>query len=184
MKPRAEKKNSDIIVGSPRRAHIESPAAIVNAVDPCHIPNACDVLAAFEEELYPSGPDTNFTSQKFFVQFSRWGPGSASEDELMMFATAVFPREGIQRLAEICRDKDLILIRGVLTLVNPETKARASFDYAAAVADLIDSVPEVQDVYTFGVRKNKNDPLIICGAHADDLKSLEDGAAHTCRHHH
>lgn len=164
-KPRAEGKNSDILVGSPGRAHIEHPAAVVNSVDPCHIPNACDVLAALEGELYPSGPNADTASQ-FFVQFTRWGPGSVPKDELMMFATAVFPREGIQRLAEICRDNDLILIRGVLTLINPKTKARASFNYAAAVADLIDSVPEVQDVYTFGVRKSKNDPLIICGAHA------------------
>jgi hypothetical protein len=165
-----------MLVGPPRRVHIEHPAAVVNSVDPCLISNACDVLAAFEEEL--GDPP------QFFVRFTRWGPSSASKDGLMMFATAVFPREGIRRLAEICRDNGLILIRGALTLINPKTKARVSFDHAAAVADLIDSVPEVQDVYTFGTRTHKNDPLIVCGAHSHDLKSLGDGAAHICGHHH
>ncbi len=161
---------------APSLIHIGHPAAVINTVDPCHIPSAPDVLDAFEHEVYPSG-----TPRQFFVQFSRWGHLSVPENEWAMVATAVFPREGIQRLAEICRDHELILVRGVLTMIEADTGARAAFDYAPAVANVIDTIPEPQDVYTFDVRKSKDDPLIVCGHHEFNPKS---GVVHGCGHHH
>lgn len=151
------------------RAHLEHPAIVINAVYPCAVPEAPEVLDIFEKELYPSGPNADLVSRKFHVRFSHWGPKDAPHDELMLFATAVFPREGIPRLAEICRDNGLVLVRGVTTLVDGDTAERVPFDYTAAVSDCIDTVPEVEDIYTFARRESENAPLIICGVHAHEL---------------
>lgn len=164
-----------------KRAHIEHPAAVVNAVDPCYVPKAPEVLAAFEAELYPSNPGDDPASRQFLAQFSHWGPGDLPDEELMTFATMVFPREGIPRLSEICRDHGLVLMKAILNLVNAETKEYVEFDYAAAVADLIDSVPDRGDVYTFMPRKDDQQPLIVCGLHEHELPA-EIRTGHECDH--
>ncbi len=146
-----------------RRIHIDHPAVVISSVVPCSVPNVPAVLSAFQAEVHPGDNPSTEGPRRFLIQFSRWGPQGVPEESLLTLATAVFPREGVQRLAEICRDHGLVLIKGIPTLFNAARRERIVFDYAAVVSGLVDTPPSIQDVYTFGVRQNAQQPLIVCG---------------------
>lgn len=159
---------------SPGLAHIEHPAAVINLVDPCLVENACDVLEVFEQELYPSDPNTNPVDRKFNVVFTRVGSKNEPLERRALLATAVFPREGVSRLAEICWNSGLVLIRGGLTMVDAETQKQHVFDYKMPVAHVIDTIPAAEDVYTFGIRTPETNPgpsHIICGHQDSELNA-------------
>jgi hypothetical protein len=175
--------------------HLEHPAAVVVVARPCFLPEAGEVLSSFEKEVYPEGGDA---LPKFLTQFSVWGPpggdcksgpnagdaaadaGADAEDSdgdcggPVVVMTAVFPREGIPRLAELCHGEGLILMRCELTAINPETNERMVFDLATAVANMIDTVPNVADRYSIQRRTEREgtEAYIACGLHEDELQAF------------
>jgi hypothetical protein len=175
--------------------HFEHPAAVVVVARPCFLPKAGEVLSSFEKEVYPEGGDA---LPKFLTQFSEWGPpggdcksgpnagdaaadaGADAEDSdrncggPVVVMTAVFPREGIPRLAELCHGEGLILMRCELTAIDPETENRITFDLPTAVAGLIDTVPDVADRYSIQRRTEREgaEAHIACGLHEDELQAF------------
>lgn len=148
-------------------SHIEDPAVVLNLVDPAVIPNAPDVLAAFEQEVYGAPRPPGEPSQ-FRVAF-------ANSAVFGLVAVMVFPRTRVDRLAAICAENGLVLVRGVLTAINVATKERITFDVDNAVAGLTDTRPATEDVYTFGTRRDPAAPRIVCGYHDWDLPAALGG---------
>ena len=146
---------------TPAPGGIDRPAVVVNFVNPYVVVNAADVLAAFQDEVYPA-VGTEDTPAMFRVQFSHWKPFG-------MVAAMVFPHDGIGRLAQLCAANGLVLVRGVLTAINPETREHIALSTAIVTSGISAVVPDDKDVYTFWARTDPATPLIICGAHAWDL---------------
>jgi len=141
-------------------SHIEDPAVVLNVISLCD-PAAPLVLAAFEKEVYgdPRSPG------QFRVAF-------VDSDAFGVVAVVVFPRAGVDRLADICAENGLVLVRGILTAINAETKERRAFDVETAIAGLTCTLPADGEVYTFGERLDPAVPRIICGVHDQDLPDV------------
>jgi hypothetical protein len=146
-------------------AHIECPAAVTALLYPCFAPGAKEALYELEKEISLQHGDNT----QFFAQVSEWGP--KNDPDPMIVMTAMFPRDNVARLAELCYSKGLILMLSAMTIINGKTKARIYFDLAAAVAGTIDIIPGDEDSYCIWERDEREDPdaRIVCGAHEDEI---------------
>jgi hypothetical protein len=132
-------------------------------VDPQVVPSAREVLSEFQEEMFPL-PAAGGGPNLFRVEFVHWGPFG-------VVAVAVFPREGIDRLSQICMANSLILVRAALAADDPIRRTRHVFDAAAAVPGLCPAIPTAEATYTIKVRPSDDSPLIACGLHDWDSPS-------------
>jgi hypothetical protein len=145
--------HAEALESTPARGHIDRPAALVTFICtqfnvPCS-PNATDALTEFLVCGLPQLYSTN----------SKWEARVA----VSFVTTAVFPREAVPFLAEICRKHGVTLMRSKgLAAFNFKTGESAIFDHRPVVEAMIDTIPDAEDVYTFGIRTNGQRFPTIC----------------------
>lgn len=158
-------------------AAITRPVMVVLVVSPCQVPEAGEALEEFERRNFAGGGQ-QFIVQ-FARWLSPSAPGDdcvcdchhgtvrkvAGEVEcvalrdasqvgartIAITMTAIFPEAYLPGLADICSERGLIIVRGVLHAYRPASNSNIEFDWLATVApwrDQLANLPAEEDVFT------------------------------------
>lgn len=146
-----------------------NPAVAISITEPLIAPGTIEVMKQFAVELYGLQEDEPNAQERLMIKAVGWKPMGRRAAISVRVSLAVFPKGCVNRLAEICQDHGLILLRAVPTIFSSDSDERTAFPYEPILATMIDSAVDVEDVYTFGVRKRGDQPLIACGLHNHEL---------------